>query len=136
MLLVAQRILNRQNPAPGVTEQEKIAAIESQGLAHLLHLIHKTLDLPEISVIGLAAVMRTQLIVEIELDSRLGQKTVQHLEILVGAARPAMEQQQLDVRTRTAATCPNIKRAVSSPNRNLANTGSGRSWMGCHRQGR
>jgi hypothetical protein len=39
-----------------MTEQEKIAAIESQCLAHLLHLIHKTIDLPEISVIGLGSI--------------------------------------------------------------------------------
>ncbi|MCP9791871.1 hypothetical protein KBZ16_08820 [Vulcanococcus limneticus Candia 3B3] len=94
-----------------MAEQHDIARIQAKGLANLFHLLHKPVDLPEILVIRLAAGMRAQLVVELQLDARFRQAAVEHFESLVAAAWPAMEQQQLDACTRAAAPRPDLKHA-------------------------
>jgi len=55
VLLVTQRVLDRQDAAPGMAEQEEAAGIEPESLAHLLELVDEPVDLPERGVVRLVA---------------------------------------------------------------------------------
>ena len=73
-------------------------AVQAERLAHLLDLVDEAVELPQRRVVGLVAVVRAELVVVVVLDTRGRQVAVERLEVLVGGARPAVQQQHLDAR--------------------------------------
>ena len=94
MLLVLQRVLGREDAAPGVPEQEEVLPVQPQRLADLLHLVDEARQLPQVRLVRLVAAEGAELVVVVVLDPRRRQIAVEGLEVLVGRARPAVQQQQ------------------------------------------
>ena len=129
MLLVPQRVLDREHAAPGVPEQEEVVPVQPQRLADLLDLVHEARQLPQLRLVRLVAVEGAELVVVVVLDPRRRQIAVEGLEVLVRRARPAVQQQQLhrrrvaDRASSRPGTCPSASRRESS----------GRRRSGCRR---
>ena len=107
VLLILQRVLDGEDAAPGMPEQEEVVAIQPERDPHLLHFLDVVVDAEERRhVVGLVAVVRAQLVVVVVLDAVRRQETVEGLERLVGPARPAVQQQHLDPRVVADALGP------------------------------
>jgi hypothetical protein len=76
MVLVFQRILDRQQSAPRLAEEEEIGGVETKRLTHLLDLIDKTLKLPKRGFVGLVARHGAELSVVVNLDAFAWEKGI------------------------------------------------------------
>ena len=95
MLLVLERVLDRQRAAPGLPEQVEVGAIEAERLAHLLHLVDEAWDLPQIRVVGLIAVGGAELIVVVVLDPGGREIGVAGFEVLMRRAGSPVQHEDL-----------------------------------------
>ena len=72
------------------------------------------MQFPQVRLVGLIAIGRTELIVVVVLDFGGGKVAVERFEILVGSAWPAMEQKYLDLRVVSHPLGPNAKGPLRS----------------------
>ena len=93
VLLVAQGVLDGQDPAPGVAVEHEVVPVQPERPADLLDLVDEPVELPQRRLVRLVAVARAELVVVVVLDPGRGEVAVAGLEVLVGRARPAVEQQ-------------------------------------------
>ena len=109
MLLVLERVLDREHRAPRLAVQVEV--LETERGPDLFDLLPEALDCPERLVVRLVRVGGAELVVVAELDSRLRQEVLEALEVLVVEARAAVERQHLD-RTRAQLFRPHLVLAV------------------------
>ena len=69
--------------------------IKPECRAYLLHLINEARQFPKLGLIGLVAVVGAELIIIVVLDASGREVAVERLEILVGSAWPAVQDQYL-----------------------------------------
>ena len=95
---MAEGVLHAENAAPAVAQQVEVRRIEAERLAHFFHLLAPAVDVPE--VLGrLVAVVTAELVVQDDLVAlALGQDIGDGRHVFMGAGRPAMEREDLDVR--------------------------------------
>ena len=74
-----------------MAQQEEIRTVEPQRDPHLFDLVHEARNCPQVRDIRLIAVMGPELIVEVVLDAGARQVSITRLEVLVSAARPAVQ---------------------------------------------
>ena len=94
MLLVLEGVLDREDAAPGVPEQVEVVLVEPERLADLFDFFDEAWQFPEFGLVRLVAVVGAELIVVVVLDAGRREVAVEGLEVLVGAARAAMQEQQ------------------------------------------
>src|ERR1700678_4765550 len=94
---MGQRVLGGQEPAPRVAEQEEAVRTEAQRRLNLIDLVDEPLEIPQRKVIRLVAVGRSQLVVVVVLDPGGREEAVHGFEVLVRAARAAVEQEELAI---------------------------------------
>lgn len=91
---MGEGVLHPQQTAPRLAEQEEVARVEPEGDADLLHLVDETGKVPQRHVVGLVAAEGAQLVVVDDLDALRGKVVAQHLEVLVGGAGTAVQEEQ------------------------------------------
>src|SRR5262249_58738654 len=114
ILLIPERVLEREQAAPRVSEQVEVAPVQPERLANLLHFIDEAGQLPEARLVRLVAVGRSELIVVVVLDSGARQVAVERLEILMGGRRAAVQQQYLDPGIVSYSLGPDVERTLGS----------------------
>jgi hypothetical protein len=72
VLLVRQRVLHRQHPAPRLPDHHEVVRVEPEREAHLLDLADEPVDRPQRRVVGLVAVVGAELVVVVVLDPGRG----------------------------------------------------------------
>src|SRR5215831_8208276 len=102
-----------------MTQQIEVVLVEPESLANLFHLLDKARQIPKRGLIRLVAVSRAEMVVVIILNCRPRQIAVATLEVFVSAARPAVQQQQLNLRIVADALGPAFELALWRLNLNL-----------------
>src|SRR6202045_71014 len=103
-----------------MAEQKEIRRLEPERYPDLFHFVHEARNFPQRRDIRLVGVVGAELIVVVKLDPGLGEVGVAGLEVLVRAARAAMQQQQLDAGIVAEALGPHSERAVRRRHRYAA----------------
>src|SRR5580704_7012301 len=101
-----------------MAEEKEVLCVQTEGDTDLLDLVDKAIELPELGIVRLVAVCRAQLVVVVVLDARRRQVAVAGFEVLMGARRTAMEEQQLRSRVVPEALGPDVKLPLGSGDRN------------------
>ena len=112
VLLIAQCVFDGENATPGVAEQEEVAGVEAEGDAHLLEFVDEPVDFPEVRLIGFVAIERAKLVVVDVFDASGGEIGIARLEIFVGGAGAAVQQQQARIRVVADAFGPHLELAL------------------------
>src|SRR4029078_12383409 len=92
-----------------MAEQKKIAVIEAKCFPNLFYFFDKARNLPQIRIVGLLAMRRSELIVEVVLYTGIGEITVECFEVFVRAAGPTVQEKKLDARIVADALRPHAK---------------------------
>src|ERR1700730_16054575 len=103
-----------------MAEQKEIRRLEPERYPDLFHFVHEARNFPQLRDVRLVGVVGTELIVVVDLDPGLGEVGVAGLEVLVRAARAAVQQQQLDAGIVAEAPGPHPERAVRRRHRYAA----------------
>jgi hypothetical protein len=98
MPLVAERVLDRQDPAPGLPVQDEAVPVQAQRAPDLLHLVDESVQIPQRRIVGLIAEARAKLVVVVVLHASAGQVAVAGLQVLVRRSWPAVQQQEPQAR--------------------------------------
>jgi hypothetical protein len=69
VLRVSERVLDREDAAPRLSVEHEALRTEPECDPDLLHLVDEPLHLPQGGVVGLVAVVRPELVVEVVLDA-------------------------------------------------------------------
>src|ERR1700722_14419111 len=92
-----------------MAEQEEVVRTEAQRSTNLIDLVDEPPEIPERRILRLVAVGRSQLVVVVVLDPGGREEAVHGLEVLVRAARTAVQQEQLAVRVVANSLRPDRK---------------------------
>src|SRR5438270_4620364 len=117
MLPVRERVLDRKRAAPGLPEQIEVAGVEAEPPTHLPDLVDEGRNIPQVRVVGLVAVRRTELVVVVVLDAGHWKIGVASLEVLVRRTRSAVQQKDLHFRVVADALGPDPELASWRGNR-------------------
>src|SRR5580704_9071879 len=90
---MVQRVLDGQDTAPRMAEQDEVVPIEPERLADLLHLVDEAVEVPQRRLVRLIAETGAKLVVVVVLNARRGKVAVARLQVLMGRARPAVQEQ-------------------------------------------
>src|SRR5262244_496864 len=120
MSLVLERILESQNAAPRLAEQEEVVPSQAESLADLLHFLDEAGGLEQRRIIGLIAVGRAKLVVIVVLDSCRRQVAVERFVVLVRRAGTTVQREQLDAGVVSDALGPDVELAFGSRDLDLA----------------
>ena len=112
VLLVVQRVLDGQQPAPRLPVQHESGPVEPERPADLLHLVDEAVQVPQRRLLRLVAKTGPELVVVVVLDPRAGQVTVAGLQVLVRRPRPAVQEQHPQPRVVAGALHPHPVRSL------------------------
>ena len=122
VLLIFQRVFHGEYASPRIAQHKEVAAIGTDGLSHLLYLFDKTLSGPQAAISRLVAVIRTELIVFVELKTFAQEEGFKTLHVLVCHGRSAVQKQHLNAWIASKTLSPNIERANPRLDWNHAHT--------------
>ncbi len=118
MLLVFQRILDGQNPAPRVPEEVEVLLVEPERLPDLLDFFDEAGRVPQLGRVRLVAVDGAELVVVVVLDAGYREVTVECFKIFAGRAGPAVEEEHFRGRVITNPLGPHAKGPLRRIHRN------------------
>src|ERR1700680_1059152 len=95
-----------------MAQEEEVVGVEAKSGAYLLDLVDEAVDLPEVGVVGLIAVERSELIVVVVLDARRWKEAVAGLEVLMGRGGTTVQEEQLRGRVVADALRPDVEVAL------------------------
>ncbi len=97
VLLVLQRVLDGEDAAPRMAQEEEVVSAQPQREPHLLDLVDEPVEVPQIGVIGLVAVSRAELVVVVVLDACSREVAVGGLEVFVRGGRATVQEEHRTV---------------------------------------
>ena len=97
VLLVAQGVLGGEDAAPRLAVEDEIAGVQPECPADLLDFVHEAVKVPQRRLGGLVTATRAELVVVVILHAGGRQVAVAGLQVLMGCAGPAVQQQHFEI---------------------------------------
>ena len=110
MLLVTGGRTPWRGSHPTTAVEDEVSGSETERPPHLFDLVDEPVELPQRRVVGLIAETRPELVVVVVLHPGRRKEAVAGLQVLVGSARPAVEQEHLEIGVVADPLGPHLQR--------------------------